>query len=190
MTEDDGKDRSGDQGERQKRKELRNPSAKSVDCGIEPRGDVGGFGHLVFDSNDAIDACGEGAKFCRLKRRICRAAQRDNAVIDGDGNIFVVPKLAQNAAQPCGDIGVLLGAVHRGDGTIGLLCDRWQTRIGCALASASNAINCVTRSPIWVSGIMLGPSDGAVSGASWVSIKTAAMPRDTAARAITGANSR
>jgi hypothetical protein len=40
------------------------------------------------------------------------------------------------------------------------------------------------------SGIMFGPSEGAVSGASWVSMKTAAIPSETAARAITGANSR
>ena len=36
---------------------------------------------------------------------------------------------------------------------------------------------------------MLGPSEGAVSGASWVSMKTAAIPSETAARAMTGANS-
>ena len=37
---------------------------------------------------------------------------------------------------------------------------------------------------------MLGPSEGALSGASWVSMNTAAIPRLTAARASTGANSR
>ena len=37
---------------------------------------------------------------------------------------------------------------------------------------------------------MFGPSEGALSGSSWVSIKTPATPIATAARAITGANSR
>ena len=40
------------------------------------------------------------------------------------------------------------------------------------------------------SGIMFGPSEGARSGSGWVSMNTAATPSATAARAITGANSR
>ncbi len=37
---------------------------------------------------------------------------------------------------------------------------------------------------------MLGPSDGALSGSWWVSMKTPATPTATAARASTGTNSR
>ena len=37
---------------------------------------------------------------------------------------------------------------------------------------------------------MFGPSEGALSGSRCVSMKTPAMPKDTAARASTGANSR
>jgi hypothetical protein len=37
---------------------------------------------------------------------------------------------------------------------------------------------------------MFGPSDGAESGSSWASMKSAATPTAAAARASTGANSR
>lgn len=65
-----------------------------------------------------------------------------------------------------------------------------QTRSGSALARRSKAIRLATSAGIWASGIMFGPSEGARSGSSCVSMKTPAMPRLTAARAITGANSR
>lgn len=65
-----------------------------------------------------------------------------------------------------------------------------QRRIGSVLARRSKPMSVATSFGICDSGTMFGPSEGAVSGASWVSMNTAAMPSETAARAITGANSR
>ena len=47
-----------------------------------------------------------------------------------------------------------------------------------------------TRASNWFIGTMFGPSDGALSGSGWVSMKTQATPTATAARARVGTNSR
>src|SRR5258708_3562996 len=53
------------------------------------------------------------------------------------------------------------------------------------LARRSNAIRVSSRFGNALSGTMLGPSDCARSGSSWVSMNTAATPTATAARANT-----
>ena len=65
-----------------------------------------------------------------------------------------------------------------------------QTRSGSALARRSKPIRLATSAGICASGIMFGPSEGARSGSSCVSMNTPAIPSATAARAMTGANSR
>src|SRR6516162_6851064 len=57
-------------------------------------------------------------------------------------------------------------------------------------ASRSNSTRWRSRASICLSGIIVGPSDGALSGLSCVSMKTPATPTATAARASTGTNSR
>ena len=54
------------------------------------------------------------------------------------------------------------------------------------LASASNRCRSISSSSIRASGTMFGPSLGARSGSSCVSMKTAATPTATAARARSG----
>ena len=67
---------------------------------------------------------------------------------------------------------------------------RRQTRSGSALARWSNAIRLAISAGISASGIMFGPSDGRAVGVLVGLDEDPAMPRLTAARAMTGANSR
>src|SRR5947207_1236464 len=61
---------------------------------------------------------------------------------------------------------------------------------GRALASLSKSISTRSSPSISLRGIMFGPSDGALSGSGWVSMKIPATPTATAARASTGTNAR
>src|SRR6266568_7010594 len=102
----------------------------------------------------------------------------------------LTPARTRRALRRANSSGVSTACIRSGSRR----CGRPWIRLAChrtdALASRSNSINVRTSPGKSLSGIILGPSEGARSGSSWVSMKIPATPTATAARASTGTNSR
>ncbi len=116
------------------------------------------------------------------RRCICVPSPRPSAVMPGR---LISSGYFQRASYSRNPVGAIIGSrrnshvfwVTVAAGLVMQSLAGWrQMWIGFALASRSKAINVSISAAIWSSGIMLGPSEGALSGSWWVSMNTAATP--------------